>query len=91
MEIDLREIILHELIGLKVLVKDSKNKYQKGIRGEVIWETYNMLHIKTKDGKIKKLLKKDCVFVFDWKGYKVKVDGKLLVGRPEDRIKKKLP
>ncbi|MEM5874319.1 MAG: ribonuclease P protein subunit [Candidatus Aenigmatarchaeota archaeon] len=87
---NLKEIIRHELIGLNVLVHSSTNKYQKGIKGVVIDETYNLLIIETKKG-IKKVLKKDCVFVFDFKGYKVKVDGKLLIGRPVDRIKKKLP
>ncbi|MCS7123472.1 MAG: ribonuclease P protein subunit [Candidatus Aenigmarchaeota archaeon] len=86
----LKEIVRHELIGLKVLVYKSKNKYQEGLKGVVIDETYSMLIIQTKKG-IKKIYKGNCWFIFEFKGYKVKVDGKLLIGRPADRVKKKLP
>ncbi|MBI5880863.1 ribonuclease P protein subunit [archaeon] len=40
----------------------------------------------------KTVIKENCVFVFTLPNkQKVEVDGKLLVSRPEDRIKKKLP
>lgn len=85
-------ILRHELIGLYVKVKKSRNASQEGLKGKVVDETYNMLVVEGKDGKERRVAKKDCVFVFTLPdGRKVEVDGKLLVGRPEDRIKKKLP
>lgn len=82
-------LIRHELIGLKVKVVEAKNPYQIGIEGEVIDETRNMLILQTSRG-IKKLPKSQCVFSFSLpSGEKVKVDGKLLEARPEDRVKKK--
>ncbi|MFH8080633.1 MAG: ribonuclease P protein component 1 [Candidatus Aenigmatarchaeota archaeon] len=84
-------IVRHELIGLKVLVKKATNKYLIGIKGLVVNETFNMIEIEAKDG-VKKVQKKGTIFIFRLpNGKRVEVDGSLLVGRPEDRIKKKLP
>jgi len=83
------EIVADELIGLKIEVLESKDRGKKGIKGKVIDETMKMLIIETEEG-IKKVPKAECIFVFDYKGKRVKVDGRLLVGRPEDRIKKAL-
>ncbi len=84
-----KNIVKHELIGLKVSVVDSKNPSNKGIDGIVIDETRNTLVIETKKGE-KRLVKEQCVFVFELPdGKRVKVDGKLLVSKPENRIKKK--
>jgi ribonuclease P protein subunit POP4 len=86
-----KNLVRHELIGLEVEVKKSTNKSQIGIKGRVVDETYNMLIIETKKGE-KMVEKKSCVFVFKLPdGEKVEVEGWVLVGRPEDRIKKKLP
>jgi len=86
-----RNLVRHELIGLEVEVKKSTNKSQIGIKGRVVDETYNMLVIETNKGE-KMVEKKGCVFVFKLpNGKKVEVEGWVLVGRPEDRIKKKLP
>jgi len=84
-----KNLIKHELIGLKVKVTDSKNKYQVGIEGKVIDETKNTLIIETKKG-LKRLPKDQCVFSFYLpSGERVRVNGKVLVARPEDRVKKK--
>lgn len=91
MAITPKNLVRHELIGLKVYVKDSANPSLRGIRGRVVDETYNLLVIETAKGD-KKVPKKLCIFVFTLPNRKkVKVDGKLLVARPEDRIKKKFP
>ena len=91
MPITPRNLIRHELIGLRVRIAKSKNPSQVGLKGKVIWETYSTLHIETKNGE--KIIPKDiATFVFTLPDKtKVEVDGKLLVGRPEDRIKKKFP
>lgn len=91
MSITAQNIVRHELIGLKVKIVKSTDSTQKGITGKVIDETYNTLKIETKD-KEKTVIKENCVFIFTLPDKtKVQVDGKLLVSRPEDRIKKKLP
>lgn len=82
-------LVRHELIGLKAKVIESLNKKNVGISGKVIDESRNIIVIEKTKGKEVRLSKEHNVFVFDLNGEKVRVDGKLLVGRPEDRIKKK--
>ena len=82
-------IVRHELIGLKVKVSDSSNTKNIGVSGKVVDETRNMLILEKRGGKETRLVKEENVFVFDLNGKKVKVEGKLLLARPEDRIKKK--
>ena len=100
MSITPQNIVRHELIGLKVKIAKSTDKTQKGLQGIVVDETYNMLKIETKEGtkkgkegkkvKEKTVAKQNNVFIFTLPNkVKVQVDGKLLVSRPEDRIKKK--
>jgi ribonuclease P protein subunit POP4 len=92
MAINEKNILRHELLGLKVLVKDSTNPSQKNLKGKVIDESYRTLKIETKDKKEKVIPKDISIFIFSLpNGKNVQVDGKLLIGRPEDRIKKKLP
>jgi len=91
MPITPRNLVRHELIGLEVEVAESSNRCQVGIKGRVVDESRQMLVIETSKGE-KKIEKKSAVFIFKLpSGVRVQVDGKLLVGRPEDRIKKKLP
>ncbi len=78
----------HELIGLKAeVVKATSDGYK--ISGTIIDETRNTLKIKTGNGE--KTVPKDCVTIeFTLPGETImRVDGKLLVSRPEERIKKK--
>jgi len=89
--LDPKEIIRHELIDLHVKVVDSTDPSIIGMEGRVIDESRNTLTIEKKDGKTKSLIKENCVFSFEYKkGNYVKIIGKLLVARPEDRIKKKI-
>jgi len=86
-----KNLVRHELIGLDVEVVESRNKSQIGIKGKVVDETKHMLVIETKSGD-KKIEKKSAVFLFRLPtGEKVRVEGWVIEGRPEDRIKKKLP
>jgi ribonuclease P protein subunit POP4 len=85
-----KNIIRHELIGLEVEVVESTNKFQVGIKGMVVDETKKLLIIETKKG-VKKIQKDGAVFMFKLpSGVKVKVDGKRILARPEDRIKLKV-
>jgi ribonuclease P protein subunit POP4 len=83
-------IVRHELVGLDVKVVKSTNPSQLGLSGKVIDETRNMLSIETPNG-VRNLPKQDCIFSFLLpSGKRVRVNGKLLVARPEDRVRKKL-
>ena len=90
MSITPQNLVRHELIGLKIRVENSSDSTQRDIVGTVIDETYNTLKIESKNKEIN-LIKENCVFVFTLPDKtKVQVDGKIIVSRPEDRIKKKL-
>jgi len=91
MPITPQNLVRHEFCGLVISVVKSTDSTQKGLKGKVIDETYKTLKIDTKKGE-KMVIKENCVFVFTLPDKrKVEVDGKLLVSRPEDRIKKKFP
>ncbi len=84
-----KNLIRHELIGLKVEIAESTNKCNIGINGTVVNETKYMLAIKTKKG-LRRFAKRNSIFMFKINGKKVKVDGKRIAKRPEDRIKLKV-
>jgi ribonuclease P protein subunit POP4 len=67
------------------VLKDS-NPTNIHIRGKVIDETMNTLVIR--GNGIKKIAKKDAIFKFNLDGIALKIEGKTLIGRPEDRVKK---
>lgn len=84
-------VVRHELISLPVKIAKSTDPTQKGLKGKVIDESYNTLKIETKEGKEKIIPKNNSIFIFTLPNkIKVLVDGKVLIGRPEDRIKKKI-
>lgn len=83
-------LVRHELIGLRCKIEKSTNKEIIGLEGTVTDETRNTLTLETNKGT-KNFIKDQCVFIFIMEsGERVRVDGKLLVARPEDRIKKRL-
>jgi ribonuclease P protein subunit POP4 len=94
-----QNIVRHELIGLECRIAGSTNKKIEGLKGRVVGETRQTLVLET-GGREKAFIKDQCVFSFripdagegekPGKAVWVRVDGKLLVARPEDRIKKKL-
>jgi ribonuclease P protein subunit POP4 len=89
MPITPQNMVKHELISLSVKIKDSTDPTQKGLKGKIIDETYNTIKIEIK-GKEKIIPKKNTIFIFTLPNKtKVEVEGKLLISRPEDRIKKK--
>lgn len=90
MEITPNNIIHNELFGLYVSVEKSTSNSVLGLSGKIIDESRNMLMIETTNG-VKKLPKSSSTFKFALpSGENVTVDGRLLVSRPEDRIKKRL-
>ena len=66
---------------------DSKNKNLIGIQGEIIDETKNTLKIKDND-KVRTILKKQVILKISNGKNEIQTSGELLVGRPEDRLKK---
>jgi ribonuclease P protein subunit POP4 len=90
MPITPQNLVRHELIGLEAEVITSTNQSAVGIKGTVIDETRETIVIETAKGE-KRLAKKDCTLRFTLpSGEAVRVDGKVLISRPEDRLKKKL-
>lgn len=82
------EIVQHEFIGLKVKVVKSINPDCVGIKGKVIDETRNTFVLAC-NGREKRVIKETSVFHFMYPdGTIVEINGKVLVGRPEDRIKR---
>lgn len=82
-----RDVLRHELIGLHAEVVNSKNNSLIGIKGKIIGETKNMLTVEM-DNVVKRIIKNMVVINLKTKIGRIRVDGRLLVGRPEDRIKK---
>jgi len=81
-----KEIIRRELIGLNIKVVNAKNKANIGIEGKIVDETKNTIMVKLNKKK-KRLLKKQITIEIE---NKIRAEGKLFLGRPEDRIKKRL-
>lgn len=88
MKITKKNIIYHELIGMPVKIHDSRSKPMIGLEGTVVDETMSTLVIENKEGQAKRLLKSHHDFLFKLKNGKILlVPGKLIVGRPWDRLK----
>lgn len=83
-------LVRHELIGLEAEVTVSSKPGNVGIAGKVVDETRNMLVLEKTGGGEVGLAKGENTFSFRLGRERVLIEGKLLVARPEDRIKKKL-
>lgn len=82
-------IVQNEFIGLETKVVKSPNKSLVGIKGKVVNETRNSFII-LQDREEKIIIKENTFFDFVLPdGTVVEIDGKVLIGRPEDRIKKR--
>ncbi len=84
------DVINGEFIGTKGRIAESRHKDYVGISGRVVDEsknTFTIMHA----GKAKSVVKEAAVFRFRFHdGAIVEIDGKLLVGKPEDRLKKSI-
>ena len=89
-------IIHHELIGLDTKVVDSTNSSLNETEGRIVDETKNMLFVET-DVQEKRVPKSCSSFIFTLPSFgdkrylplKIKVDGRLLLSQPENRIQTK--
>ena len=83
---NLKNLVKYEFIGSDIEIVDSKNKSLIGLKGKVIDETQNMFTLD--NGK--KIIKSESTFKMKIHKKTIEIKGSLLVGRPEDRIKKQL-
>jgi ribonuclease P protein subunit POP4 len=84
------DVINGEFVGTEGRIAESRHSGYFGISGEVIGESKNTFTI-LQDGKTKSVVKEAAVFSFRFSdGTVVEIDGKLLMGRPEDRLKKSM-
>ncbi len=84
----LKNLIRHELIGLEVKIITSPRTSEIGLHGIVINETKYTLTIQTTH---KIVIEKKCrKFRFKVGQNKITIEGTVLIGRPEDRLKTKV-
>ena len=84
------DIIRFEFIGTEAKIVRSSSRGYVGIKGRVIDETRNTFTI-LQGNERKKIVKEVSTFQFKFPdGTVVEIDGALLVGRPEDRLKKQV-
>jgi ribonuclease P protein subunit POP4 len=82
------DVIRKEFIGLQAAVVSSPHAGYLGISGEIIGETRNTFMIQQME-KMKSIVKDQAIFQFQFsEGTVVEIDGQLLMGKPEDRLKK---
>ncbi len=84
-----QNIFRHELVGLDVEVVKSSHDSFIGIKGKVIDETKNTIKVEDVKGCEKIIPKNVVTFHFTLQDAVVEVEGRIIVARPEDRIKKK--
>lgn len=83
-----RNLVFHELIGLRVRVLSHYDPGLVGVEGVVIWETARTLHVE-REGRVLVILKSGAVFAFQLPGGDVAiVRGDHLLGRPSERAKR---
>jgi ribonuclease P protein subunit POP4 len=84
----IENILYHELIGLKIKLCECSQSSVINLSGQIIFETKNMLIVRTLNG-IKKIPKKiilKCILYLPSTACFIR--GNQLIGRPEDRILK---
>lgn len=82
------DIVRSEFIGIEAEVSQSPHEDYVGLSGRVIDETKNTFTL-LQANKAKRVVKDAAIFRFKYSdGTIVQINGKLLTGRPEDRLKK---
>jgi len=84
------DVLRYEFIGTEATVSKSRHPGYVGISGKIIDETRNTVTILHEE-KRKIIIKDSAIFHFKFSdGTIVEIDGKLLVGKPEDRLKRRV-
>lgn len=90
-EINPRNLIYHELIGLEVEISSAKDPTHEKIAGKVIDETRNTILVGKRSGGRARIPKATSTFAFKLPdGREILVDGRAIMGRPEERLKRKV-
>ena len=86
-----RDLQVQDLLGKKIRIISNSNKFNRYKYGVVVNETKNMIYIQQekKYAKIKKLSKKEIeVYKITLPTGDYFINGKALLGRPEEKISK---
>lgn len=83
----MKNILKEEFIGRDIEVTQAANSSLVGLKGKVTNETRNMFVISTPDGE-KKVLKMQVTLKVKYRGKLLEIDGKKLIGRPWERLKR---
>lgn len=84
------DIVCYEFVGVDAEITESRHQNIVGTSGRIIDETRNTFIISS-EGKKKIIAKDSSSFQFYFRdGTIVEIHGRLLVGRPEDRLKKNI-
>jgi ribonuclease P protein subunit POP4 len=84
------DIIRCEFIGTETGVSKSSHSGYVGISGRIVDETRNTFKIEY-HGERKTVPKGSSIFNFKFPdGTVVEIEGRILIGRPEDRLKKRV-
>jgi ribonuclease P protein subunit POP4 len=84
------DVICSEFIEAEAKVAKSNHPDYAGISGKIVDETKNTFTV-LHEGKRKIVAKNTVVFHFKFiDGTIIEIDGKLVVGRPEDRLKRRV-
>ncbi len=83
-------LLRHELIGLKAKVVDSQDKGIIGLSGTITDETQKTITLTGPKGPKKVPKENTTLSIHTDSGDELLVNGSLFLGRPEERIKKKI-
>ena len=78
----------HELIGIHAEIIESSNPSHVGISGTIVDESRQTVVIQ-QESSLKRIQKRNTCFMLKLKNGDVKVQGDVIYGRPEDRVKNK--
>ena len=79
-----------EFIGKKVEIMGAKNKSLIGLKGKIVDESKNMFTLETEKGLSKRLVKKQVTLKTKVNRKTFIIEGEILQGRPEERLKKRI-
>ena len=90
MQTKIKNIPRTEFIGKLVEIVSANNPSQIGLKGKIVNETKNLFTLETENGETKKLIKKQITIKTKIQGKTFLIEGEILQGRPEERLKKKI-
>jgi len=86
-----KDFQLQDILGKKIKILSSSNKFNTNKSGVIVHETKNMIYInqEKKYMKIKKISKKEIgIYKITLSNRDYFINGKTLLGRPEEKISK---